>query len=767
MLEKIVQIKNVARFRDYNATGDVTLRKLTLIHADNGRGKTTLCAIFRSLARGEAPLIMERKTLGATGDATVHLRIGGTSHQFKTSAWNTPYPNILVFDPAFVSDNVYSGESVELGHKRNLYRVIVGAAGVTLARKVEDFTAKISAANTDIHSKGDTLSRFRPEGVTLDGFLQWQTVADIDAQIAAKRLEVAGKETAFAKAAEIRAKGMFTKITLPGLPADFTTTLGATLAGIESGAEAKVRQHMQQHAMGSEGEPWLVQGLQYERDGWCPFCEQSIVGSAIITAYRSHFNQGYQDLKAKVAALFTQLEATIGTAALQPAETAINANAVLVEFWGQFGIVGVPVLEAADIRAKYGAMLAAARVLVARKQSSPLDAIQADATFQTVLAAVDALRPVVDAHNQKVDEANGLVIAQKAAAGTDGGLADRKRELTLLEARKKRFEPAVATACTAYQIAVAAKAQLDADKATARAALDAHCQGLMTEYEKDINEFLDLFNTGFRLTKSKHVYSGGVPCTQYQVEINSTALDLGDAKTPTGTPCFKTALSSGDRSALALAFFLAAVKRDANIANEIVVFDDPFTSLDRFRRTATQQFIQHVFGAAQQVVLLSHDPFFLKLVSDGCPSAATDVKCLQMSKAGESTVIGEWDMAEELRGSYLKDHAALLGFYTSRTGDLRSVARSIRPFLEGFLRSHYPGHFPVTEWLGDFIERIRNADAAHGLSHEKASLDELEVINAYSKKYHHQQNPNADAELIDGDELHGFVKRTLRFVGGA
>jgi hypothetical protein len=49
-------------------------------------------------------------------------------------------------------------------------------------------------------------------------------------------------------------------------------------------------------------------------------------------------------------------------------------------------------------------------------------------------------------------------------------------------------------------------------------------------------------------------------------------------------------------------------------------------------------------------IVLSHAPLFLKLLSDQCPSAADDVKTLQMSKAEDNTVIGEWDIqAEALR----------------------------------------------------------------------------------------------------------------------
>jgi wobble nucleotide-excising tRNase len=50
MLQRIISIRNVGRFLNCSASGDVTFRRFTLIFAENGRGKTTLCAILRSLA---------------------------------------------------------------------------------------------------------------------------------------------------------------------------------------------------------------------------------------------------------------------------------------------------------------------------------------------------------------------------------------------------------------------------------------------------------------------------------------------------------------------------------------------------------------------------------------------------------------------------------------------------------------------------------------------------------------------------------------------
>lgn len=215
-----------------------------------------------------------------------------------------------------------------------------------------------------------------------------------------------------------------------------------------------------------------------------------------------------------------------------------------------------------------------------------------------------------------------------------------------------------------------------------------------------------------------------------------------------------------------MAFFLAALKQDSDIGRRIVVFDDPFTSLDRFRRTSTQQLIQRLLNMAHQVIVLSHDPHFLKLLYDECLSATTNVKSLKMSKAGDATAIGEWDIEAEVRSSYEKDYRILHAFYVERTGDPRAVARAIRPFLEGLLRTRFPGHFQPNEWLGDFNAKIRTADETSGLQIARADLTELEAINDYSKRYHHQQNRNADIEPINEDELHGYVKRTLRLVGG-
>ena len=74
--------------------------------------------------------------------------------------------------------------------------------------------------------------------------------------------------------------------------------------------------------------------------------------------------------------------------------------------------------------------------------------------------------------------------------------------------------------------------------------------------------------------------------------------------------------------------------------------------------------------------------------------------------------------------------------------------------------------FGAKEWLGDFIAKVRSAPIDSFLSPPQALLEDLEDINDYSKKYHHETNPSADSEPINDGELRSFVRRTLEVVGG-
>jgi hypothetical protein len=77
MLTKIASIRNVGRFLSSALPGNPSLAKHTFIFGGNGFGKTTLCAVLRSLGTGDPAYISGRKTLGVVADPEVEFLIDG------------------------------------------------------------------------------------------------------------------------------------------------------------------------------------------------------------------------------------------------------------------------------------------------------------------------------------------------------------------------------------------------------------------------------------------------------------------------------------------------------------------------------------------------------------------------------------------------------------------------------------------------------------------------------------------------------------------
>jgi len=692
------------------------------------------------------------------------MRLDGNNVAFCNGAWSVAYPDIAIFDSVFVHNNLYAGDYVDHEHKKNLYRIIVGQEGVRLAKQIEELDRKIRDANANIRTKRDALLRSAPNGVAAEAYLAWKPIEEIEAKIQQKAAEVANRQRTVDRAAEIQSRDLLSKIALPVLPSNFLPTLSKQVTDIAADAENRVRQQIAAHSMGVRGEVWLSQGLDFVDSDRCPFCGQDISGNELIAAYKSHFNAAYRELKEEVAQLTQYVNSSIGESSLGAVQKTLSGNSALVEFWKQFIAIKAPDFSFEDAFWGYSALREVAAALAQTKHESPTEPITPGEDFQAAFDAVAALRQSAQSYNEAVDACNVLIDQHKLAARQDAGIKTLKDKLADLEAKKRRFEPQVVQACQEYQDALNEKAALEHQKTMSRERLDQHCQQILETYQESINTYLDQFNAAFRIANSRHLYTGGTPSSHYQIEINNNIVDLGDSRTQPGTACFRTTLSSGDRSALALAFFLAAMKQDSEIGKKIVLLDDPFMSQDRFRRTCTQQLIRQLAGMAKQVIVLSHDPRFLRSVWEGYPD--DEIKVLQLLRTGNSTVIGKWDIEAETQSTYLKDYSVLLDYYRERKGNPLQVARSIRPFVEGMLRAHFPGHFQPNEWLGNFVDKTRNDGGTGGLAHARDDLAEIQAINEYSKKYHHDQNPNADSEPLSEDELHGFVKRTLRLVAG-
>ena len=109
MIRYIKLLRNIGAFDSDNSAASLDLKRLALIYADNGRGKTTVAAVFRSLTKGDQLPIAERKRLGSEHPPYVVLDCEGEPSNvvFESGQWNRTLPEVDpdILDEVFVDEN--------------------------------------------------------------------------------------------------------------------------------------------------------------------------------------------------------------------------------------------------------------------------------------------------------------------------------------------------------------------------------------------------------------------------------------------------------------------------------------------------------------------------------------------------------------------------------------------------------------------------------------------------------------------------------------
>ena len=425
--------------------------------------------------------------------------------------------------------------------------------------------------------------------------------------------------------------------------------------------------------------------------------------------------------------------------------------------WREFiSVAEAPTLDVPKIHDAVTVLSAAALALLDVKNKSPLDPLTLGTEFQDARLALDTAIGLVARYNSAVDFVNGIILAKKEE--TEGGdLAKAMHEIEGLQAIKVRARADVKNACEEVKRFRAIRTEMELQKQTAKAALEQYSRDVFPRYQGRINKILGNFGATFRIENAREHYAGGKPSSTYCLVIEGEEVDLGDTNTPLNRPSFKNTLSAGDKSALALAFFLAQLAEDTNLSRKVVILDDPFTSQDSSRQTCTQQEIRRLAKAAAQVIVLSHDRRFLKRVWEGIERDLT--KTLQFTNFGDTTVT-QWDV-ENVQDEYIATYTTLWLYCNHSEGDPQLVVRTIRPLIEGYLRMKLPREFPESKWLGDYVKQIRDADPDKPIGQAKPLLPELEDLKDYAKRYHHPAGADVPDDPVDAQEVLAFGKRAL------
>ncbi|HEX4768155.1 MAG TPA: AAA family ATPase [Lichenihabitans sp.] len=759
MLERIQLLRNIGQFDSISAGAQLPLAKLTLIYAENGRGKTTLASIFRSLGTGAADLILERQRLGAANPPHVVLSIAGRTVQFCNGTWPAPMPEIAIFDDAFVAANVCSGVEIAAGHRQNLHELILGVQGVALNTTLQGHVTRIEEHIRALTQRSNAVPTAARGDLNVDDFCALAENPDIGAAIS-----VAERNLAVGRSADaIRQRPEFQPLSLPGFDvAAINAILARTLPDLEAEAAARVRNHLR--SLGRGGEAWVSEGMtriQPVSDGSdreiCPFCAQGLAGSSVLQHYQAYFSEAYGNLKTAINETGEGINTTHAGDIPAAFERAVRVAVESRTFWNAFTDVREVNVDTAAILRAWNAVRDGVLTVLRAKAAAPLDRVELTQEIVALIEAYDAHRGAIGAVSETLQACNApiAVIKEQAAAAN---LAALTADLARLQAVQRRYGEPTNTLCADYLSEKTAKMATETQRRQARMALDNYRQSIFPTYEATINTYLQRFNAGFRLASVSPVNTrGGSSCT-YNVVINDVPVALNAG----AGPAFRNTLSAGDRNTLALAFFFASLDQDSQLAQKFVVIDDPMTSLDEHRSLTTVQEVRRLLARVSQVIVLSHSKAFLCQLWEGADTATR--QAILIRRDGTGSTLAAWDINQDCITEHDRRHALVAAYLQAADpATERRVAAALRHILEAFMRVAYPSAFPPGTLLGQFVGVCQQRVGQHNQLLSQPDIDELRVQLAYANRFHHETNPAYETEAINDQELTHFSGRVLAF----
>ena len=762
MLTEINLIRNIGCFDSFSGLSD--LKKLVLIYAENGRGKTTLSAILSSLANNDSNIIIGRKRLGSTNDPHVILNIEGVGENtiLQDGSWNHSFEEIFIYDDEFVSQNVYSGLEITANHRQSLHEVILGHSGVSLARRVDELAQQISECNRIIRETSSQIPYDRRFGLDIETFCKLPTIDNIEHVIKEKQKEY----DAIAQTDIISQKLLFSQISFPVINIQtIEDILSKELSDLDETAVQSVREHFS--LIGNHAEEWVASGIEriIDKDTdseKCPFCGQIVNGVDLIDKYRAYFSEAYKTLNKDIASQITQYTTDFSGDQLSLMQEDINKLLDLHGFWEK--IVELPEINInwADISATWqearDEILSSLRI----KKSSPLNPVSLTGNSKEKIEKYISIINGVQGQIESLINLNNQITEIKASADSSN-LQNVRNELNRLMSTQSRHSDDLKEWCDLYLSAISKKTDLELNKENARIDLDNHRHTVFPQYYISTNTHLELFGANFRIGSLQSSNAAGLPSTTYHLIVNDHQVPLTSQDNTFSSPCLKNTLCAGDRNTLALAFFFASLENEPNLNNSIILLDDPISSLDDGRTITTVQKIRNLVPSSKQVIVLCHLRAFLCDIWEN--SDKENTTALKISRAPNNTsIISSWDVTSDSLTEYDKRHKALRDYVNEDTENKRYIAQCLRPVMEKYLRITFPEHCPPGTLLGKFRNHVENLLRNSQQIMCEVSFRELRDITEYANKFHHDTNSAWETEYINDNELVGFVMRVLNFV---
>jgi wobble nucleotide-excising tRNase len=792
MINKVEYLTSIGKFRNYIAAGQVNFRKLTLIYGDNGGGKTTLTSIFRSLTTNKPEIVRSRISTNHTKPQAAQITQSGvpnTFHTFGAAGWTTPFPDIEIFDIHFVNDNIYSGFDFNDEHKKQLHQFVIGAQGVAIQNQIEQNKAAKTASRQNqtnieqqlVQQVGNNLT---PDLITLFLAIPSTQANGIDQQITAAEAALASAN-ANSIIQTLQTLSTVTRISSGIDFATLVTDLQTTSQAIQIAAlETLFSNHCQDLTdNGLDGsENWLQRGFSYveskqaadEPTISCPFCKQTIDGNVeILNAYISKFNTEFNALVQRLQSHSTSLQNFNLDAAIQAINNINQTNTDRTTSWAAHlpNTVQPPtfniIADEAVLRAEFQSLIASLQ----QKIQNPTIAVDT-ATATIFQSSGQTINANIDSYNQSVTAYNAAITTFRAGILT---VANAQLAVDKLKRIKKRFETPIVTLCTQLSAEKQTRRGLETAYTTLSQQQQAAAATFFSSYQTRINHYLgNVFKTHFRIDNVVHVAPAG-KAKQSKIAYKLTIDGKDISFLPNQPFNAKECLSEGDKSTIALAFFLSKLDIDPNRQDKILIFDDPLSSLDTNRRTYTIGIIKALLQQMKQVVVLSHNEFFLHEIGKDFNGAEKNTLRITENFAAKASVIEECDLDSLVKNDYFKHIEALEAFRMTPDHSIKDIVLGwLRNVLEAHLRFKFYKEIRSMTGQKTFGRLISFLDTSGVVFRDNANratiISILNLINSVSWKQHHG-DPNPDyttlgmnPNTITAPELDNLIQDTLNLI---
>jgi wobble nucleotide-excising tRNase len=792
MINKVEYLTSIGKYRNYTAAGQVNFKQLTLIYGDNGGGKTTLTSVFRSLTTNKPEIIRSRISTNHTAPQAAQITQIGTPnvfHTFGTAGWTTPLPDIEIFDIHFVNENIYSGFDFNDEHKKQLHQFVIGAQGVAIQNQIEQNKAAKATSRQNQATIEQQLIQQVGNNLTADLITSFLTIPatqanGIDQQIAAAEAALASAN-ANSIIQTLQTLSPLTRITSGIDFASLITDLQTTSQAIQNATlEALFSNHCQDLAeSGLEGpENWLQRGFAYVESKQtanepiisCPFCKQTIDGNAeILSAYISKFNAEFNALVQRLQSHSASLQSFNLDAAIQAINNINQTNTDRINSWATHlpNTVQPPtfniIADEAALRAEFQNLIASLQ----QKIQNPTVAV-ATATATVFQSSGQTINTNIDSYNQSVTTYNTAIATFRSGIQT---VANAQLAVDRLKRIKKRFETPIATLCSQLSTEKQTLRGLEAAYTTLSQQQQTAAATFFSNYQTRINHYLgNVFKTHFRIDNVVHVAPQG-RATQSKIAYKLTIDGKDISFVPNQPFNAKECLSEGDKSTIALAFFLSKLDIDPNRQNKILIFDDPLSSLDTNRRTYTIGIIKALFHQMKQIVVLSHNEYFLHEIGKDFGSAVKNTLRITENFAAKASVIEECDLDSLVKNDYFKHIEALEAFRVTPDHSIKdTVLGWLRNVLEAHLRFKFYKEIRLMTGQKTFGRLISFLDTSGVIFRDNGNratiISNLHLINGVSWKPHHG-DPNPDyatlgmnPNTITAPELDNLIQDTLNLI---